>query len=215
METGINLYEHNATNNNILADDSTLVVSLHPNSDLQVLSATGPETVQAGSTAAVAYTIVNQGSVPATGRWRDSVYFSLDNILGNSDDILMFSTNNGSALGAGDVYQTISEAFTIPKRYQGPAYLLIKADADGAIDESPNEDNNVFQMPITITPYPKSDLVTSDVVSAVQAFDGAQLEVRFKVTNKGVGASDVSNWTDSIWLTTDRKRPHPNKATYY
>ncbi len=158
------------------------------------------------------FTVINQGSVAATGQWTDSVYLSLDNVLGNADDVLMISTTNGAALGSGEEYATVTDTFTIPKRYQGPAYLLIKADANDAVDEAPNEDNNIYEIPITITPFPKADLVTSDVVSATQAFDGTQIEVRFQVSNQGIGPTDATSWTDSVWLTTDRKRPHPAKG---
>ena len=53
---------------------------------------------------------------------------------------------------------------------------------------------------------------TTIVVAPDQVFDGAQIQVRWRVTNLGVGETDHEGWTDTVWLTRSRKRPHPDKG---
>src|SRR5262249_48648783 len=49
-----------------------------------------------------------------------------------------------------------------------------------------------------------------DVVAADQAVAGAQVQVRYTVTNLGSGATTGDTWTDAVWLTRDKIRPHPS-----
>ncbi|WP_404783509.1 putative Ig domain-containing protein [Altericista sp. CCNU0014] len=201
------LFENGATSNNTTIDDQTLLVSFPPRADLQVQTVEAPSTVSAGGTVSVKFTIINQGSVAtATPNWQDSVYLSLDNVI-SSDDVLLGSLINGSALASGQSYQSETDALVVPRRFRGPVFLLVNADSGNRVDESPQEGNNVLAVPLNVTPLPPSDLVTSDVVAPNQAFDGSRIEVRYKVTNKGIGESDRDSWTDTIWLTRNPDRP--------
>ena len=61
----------------------------------------------------------------------------------------MATIENGSALAAhgeevGDSYKTEAVPFVIPKDYQGPAFLIVVDDADGRVQEYPNDNNNTF-----------------------------------------------------------------------
>jgi hypothetical protein len=84
----------------------------------------------------------------------------------------------------------------------------VQTDAGGALDEYPNDGNNVAKLPLYVEPVPLSDLVTTNVVAPVQAIQGAEVEVRFTVTNRGAGTTAGDKWTDTIWLTADRTRPN-------
>src|SRR6185295_18710922 len=79
------------------------------------------------------------------------------------------------------------------------------------VDEYPN-DNNVYAARFYVKPVPLSDLVTDSVVAPSQGVYGSNIEVRYEVTNRGSAATDVTTWTDSIWLTKDRTRPSPSKG---
>ena len=52
-------------------------------------------------------------------------------------------------------------------------------------------------------------MVVSDPVAPAQAIEGTSVEVRYTVTNLGVGETDVDAWTETVWLCRDRNRPHP------
>ena len=54
----------------------------------------------------------------------------------------------------------------------------------------------------------------SDIVAPVQAVEGATVEVRYTVTNLGPGETPIEQWTDTIWLTQDKNRPHPGQGDY-
>jgi hypothetical protein len=100
--TGKSVFEFgNAANNDSLDDDQVLAIGLKPRPDLQVSSATIPDRVSAGGTAAVRFTVINQGTVATNvPHWKDNVYLSLDNKL-TGDDILVGSYDNGAALDPG------------------------------------------------------------------------------------------------------------------
>ena len=107
------LYEHGQTDNNTLLDDQAIVVSLTPRPDLQVQSITAPDSVPAGGTGSFEFVVINQGTVPANGRWQDRVYLSVDNVH-SSDDFLLGTYDNGSALLPGETYRTETAAFPSP-----------------------------------------------------------------------------------------------------
>ncbi|MBM3524338.1 MAG: hypothetical protein FJX57_15395, partial [Alphaproteobacteria bacterium] len=158
--------------------------------------------------ASISFTVINQGPVEAKGTWTDRVYLSLDDKI-TSDDILVSSLTNVSALDNGEEYTQVSATFKIPVRFRGTVYALAIADAGGGIDEWPNENNNIFRQPIFVNPWPFADMVVSDVVVPALAFEGDTVEVRYTVTNLGSGPTDIGAWTEQIWLTIDRNRPHP------
>ncbi|MGA2068563.1 MAG: CARDB domain-containing protein, partial [Thermoguttaceae bacterium] len=204
------LFENGATNNT-LADPNTLTLSLPANPDLQVQSVTAPSQAQAGGTVSLDFTVINQGTVPATGQWTDDVYLSLDGLI-DSGATLLGSYGNQSALGPGANYQTEAGNLLIPLRDSGPAYLIVETNAGNTINTYPDVNDNTFVSPLSITPLPPADLVTSAVAAPDQAIDGSTVSVQYTVSNLGLAPTDVSNWTDTIWLTVDPKRPNPSKG---
>ncbi len=203
------LYEHGATDNNTTVDKEILQINLPLRPDLQVESLEAPLTVSAGGTISGKFTIINRGDVSTTTpNWEDRVYLSLDDQL-SSDDILLGSFTNGSALASGDRYPTIFENAIIPRYFRGSAFLIVHTDAHRQVDEYPQEANNTKPFEIQIESLPPADLVTSDVVAPDQAFDGSTIKVTYTITNKGIGETDHDSWSETIWLTKDKNRPSP------
>src|SRR5207253_6345191 len=126
--------------------------------------------------------------------------------------LLIGSYGNGAALGHLETYPTVTGNLVIPRVYSGRVYLLVRTNADGAVNEFPNGDNNTYVQPLDVIALPPADLVTSAVVAPDQIFSGAQIEVRFHVANLGSGTTDRDGWTDTVWLTHDRTRPDPRPA---
>src|SRR5262249_30362454 len=163
-----------------------------------------------GGTASINFTIINQGIVPtSTPHWSDKVYLSLDNEV-TPDDILLGTFQNGSALAPNESYSTNTGPVTIPIRFRGDAYLIVVADNEDKVDEYPNDSNNTRAFKFHVDPKPLADLVTGGVVVPTQAVEGAQIQVRYTVTNLGSDTTNVDTWHDTIWLTTDRTRPTPS-----
>jgi hypothetical protein len=65
---------------------------------------------------------------------------------------------------------------------------------------------------VNVVPLPPADLVVSAVVAPVEVFDGATIEVRYRVTNLGAGETDQDGWIDTVWLTRDKNHPAPGTA---
>ena len=206
------LYEHGADDNNTRVDDTAIPITVRPRPDLQISDFVAPDAVDPGQTVAVDFTVINQGTVATTRpNWQDRVYLSLDPEI-SSDDVLIASTTNQSALEPGQEYRTITESAVVPLRFRGTVYLIVQADAGGEMEEWPNDGNNTFFRELYVTPQPLPDLVTGDVVAPVQAVEGATVEVRYTVSNLGPGETPVANWTDTVWLTRDKNRPHPGQG---
>ena len=72
-----------------------------------------------------------------------------------------------------------------------------------------NEANNYAVKEVFVDAQPLADLVTSNVAVPSQAVYGAEITVRFTVTNKGSAATNRSGWTDTVWLSKDATRPSP------
>ncbi|WP_048324300.1 CARDB domain-containing protein, partial [Crocosphaera watsonii] len=201
------LYEHNATANNTTIDNELLTIGLPPRPDLQVQDIITPDTVSAGGNITVEFIVLNQGEVATNSpKWQDKVYLSLDGEL-SSDDIIIGTLENGSALGSKESYRSISEPLTIPRYFRNNAYIIVETDSNNVINEYPQEENNTLVKQININSIPPADLVTSNVISPDQVFEGNEIEVRFTVTNKGIGETDRDSWTDTVWLTRDPQRP--------
>ncbi|MGX9354808.1 putative Ig domain-containing protein [Roseobacteraceae bacterium S113] len=210
---GETVFEHtNEGDNESTNITAQILVERLPRPDLQVFEIESGERYSAGATGALTYTVINQGPVATeTPNWIDRVYLSLDEKV-TSDDIRLASLQNEAALGTGERYRSGEVTFTIPKRFRGTVYLLVETDAGNAVGEWPNETNNVGVQEIFIDPIPFADLVLDNVVTPPQAFEGNSVTVTYTVTNRGAGATDIGNWAEQIWLTTDKNRPHPNQG---
>ncbi|HHX88190.1 MAG TPA: LEPR-XLL domain-containing protein, partial [Paracoccus sp.] len=207
-ESGTLFEDGAAAQNNLGMSSDVLTIAPLPRPNLQVAEIVATDGVAAGGTVSAEYEIINQGSVTASGNWVDRVYLSLDPFL-SPDDLLLGSFQNISALAPGERYSAITGPLVVPLRFGGPAYIIVSTDALSQIDEFPNEGDNIAATQIQITPAPKPDLLVERVIAPVQAVAGAQVEVRFTVTNAGLNPTFVSNWTDSIWLARDPRRPSP------
>ena len=165
--------------------------------------------VTAGTVIDVEYTVTNLGCAPTpTGgsRWQDAVYLSLDNKLGG--DILLGRLDNGWVLDIGQAYRSAA-VFTLPQGVAGNVFILVQADDRRQVDEFPDDGNNTFAIPLSVdaVPVPPPDLVVSSVAGPTEAFDGASINVRFKVENLGAGRTRPNSWSEQIWLTHDVTRP--------
>jgi hypothetical protein len=190
----------------------SILVSVLPRPDLQVSASSARERVAAGGTASVEFTVINQGNRGTTvPNWTDRVYLSLDDKV-TSDDILVATHQNGSALLPLEEYRTVSSTFDIPKRFRGTVYVIVSSDHGNAVDEWPNDANNIKLHELYVEPLPFADLVVSEVTAPAQAFEGNEVTVRYTVTNLGSGPTDLGRWTEQVWLTRDKNRPHPGQG---
>ncbi len=201
-------WEGTNTNNNVTTDFNPLTITLPSHPDLQVESITpAAGHFQAGGTLGLQFRVINQGPVATTTpHWTDGVYLSLDSTL-SPDDLLLATIGNQSALQPGQDYLSTLSSVLVPKDKSGPYYLIVKADVNNDVDEFPNESNNaLIAAPITIDPLQPSDLVVSNVIVPSQAIAGSTVQVTYTVTNLGLGNTDLSAWTDGVWLASDKSK---------
>lgn len=209
---GDTVYEHTNEDDNESSGDLQITISRLPRPDLQIAGFVTGDTYTSGATGSLRWTVINQGPVATTvPNWTDTVYLSLDDKI-TSDDIVLGTFQNESALESGEQYLSREATFRIPERFRGTAFLLVKTDSGNAMEEWPNENNNVGVQEINITPIPFADLVVHDVVTETQAFEGTSVNLTYSITNRGAGATNIGSWAEQIWLTRDKNRPHPNQG---
>src|SRR5262249_2661872 len=61
---------------------------------------------------------------------------------------------------------------------------------------------------IDVMPIPYADLVVPSVTVPGPAFSGQSLAVSWRVENRGIGLTNQSNWSDSLWLASDAAGTH-------
>ncbi|MCA9171652.1 MAG: hypothetical protein KDB23_28490, partial [Planctomycetales bacterium] len=165
-----NLIETDELNNELQSDPFEM--QLRPRPDLAVTEIVAPTRIDAGKIIDVNFTVKNISLTPTpTGgsRWVDRVYISFDRQWGG--DYYLGELQNARALGALEEYTSFGQ-FQLPQALAGEEiYVLVVADGGRAVDEFPNEANNVFWSRISIDaePVPPPDLVTEQVFGPLDA----------------------------------------------
>ena len=75
----------------------------------------------------VSWSVTNQGQVDTTESWNDEVVFSLDNIIGNGDDLVVGTVRHSGKLQPGEDYSR-SVTVNVPIRNAGRYYLGVQSD---------------------------------------------------------------------------------------
>ncbi|NES21052.1 MAG: hypothetical protein F6K41_19500, partial [Symploca sp. SIO3E6] len=180
-------------NNNVVSKYIT-VNSAKP--DLIIKNQLAASSVTAGSTLKITYSLKNQGSANASANYTkfylstDATYSSNDIQLG-SDYISSVSTGITKIR---DKYLSISSNIAA-----GNYYLLWRADANGNVSES-NENNNVVSKYITVNSA-KPDLIIKNQLAASSVTAGSTLKITYSLKNQG-SANASANYT-KFYLSTD------------
>src|SRR3546814_17340024 len=88
------------------------------------------------------------------------LWLSLDDKL-TSDDILVSTLQNPSALGSLEEYGSESGTFTVPKRFRGTVYILVATDSGNRNDEWKNDNvqSNIVVNEIHVDTHPFANTV--------------------------------------------------------
>ena len=194
--------ELNEANN--LLRSAAFNVSLTPPPDLQVTDAQAPSQAFSGQNATLSWTVTNNGAGPtANAFWSDAVYLSTDNVLDETDQLLLNSFHGG-VLAAGGSYVT-TRTIPLPIGVTGDLFLLVKSDVNDVVFEHANEGNNVgfdtVATHINLSPPPDLEVTELEVPQSAEA--GRPLTISYHFTNFGAGATPNSSWTDAFYLSTD------------
>ncbi len=126
--------------NNTAYDSGFTQVSLAPPADLVVGDITIPANGIPGQSATLTYTVNNQGSNPALGSWRDSVYLSTDDVWDIGDVLFGSVQHNGPVAGGSSYTENVSAA--LPGLTPGSYRVIVRSDILNTVAES-NEGNNL------------------------------------------------------------------------
>ena len=211
---GSSFYDINPAANT--ASSAVFPVQLTPSPDLQVTAITVPPTATDGQQATFSWTVTNNGTGATNSpTWEDTVYLSRDQTL-SSDDILIGTANNPSALAPGESY-TQSLTANIPGNPTGPFFVIVAADSNDGQAEYPfNNDNvtassavvEVQALPapgflqvsqVSVSPSPPSTIHGGDFLTVnwtVQNTGGSPVEAGTPVGNASQNA-----WIDGVFLS--------------
>jgi len=154
--------------------------------------ATNPTNGPAGSSAAVSFTIKNQGGSVA-GSSMTNIRISNSSANVTTSDPLLASISTPS-IGAGGTFP-INQSVTIPLSLgTGTKYIWVILDVNSSAGQgSTNELNDKSNVPFVITVPPAPDLVTQNlVVNPSSGFAGSPATVSFTIKNQGNGSAGSS-----------------------
>ncbi|MBO3704008.1 MAG: hypothetical protein J5W83_15990, partial [Candidatus Accumulibacter sp.] len=123
------LREFGGERNNALAAAQPLLIEIPPPADLVVTQVVVPASASVGDTLRIDFSVANQSSNPAWGRWTDAVYLSADNqwdlgdlLLGKVDHV-----SDPAGLAANGSYDGTLTA-TLPPLKEGNWRLIVRPD---------------------------------------------------------------------------------------
>jgi hypothetical protein len=174
-----------------------------PLPDLDVTSIDSVGLAKPGEQINVSWSVTNAGQGVAPGDWRDSVYLSSDQVLDDSD-VLLVSVDSGEAAPL-DPLSTYDRTASIGVPAQtafGDYYVIVAADDATMLPET-SETNNTAATPISVS---AADLVVSEAGPALATAGdikvGQDFSIEWTVRNDGPIEARESR-VDRIWLSSD------------
>lgn len=166
--------------------------------------------VPASSEPNVAYTLtwdvrnVGQFSAPAS---TTQVFFSNDNVAGNSDDLFFASVSTAAIAAGGVISQSRSvNILTTPLRPDGTSFFYVKADTSNTVPEGTTTgtgetNNTTFQPTQFVYRVPDMQVTASSVAADVDT--DTAFPLTWTTTNAGNKAT-TANLVDRVYLSTDQ-----------
>lgn len=200
-----NVFEDTGETGNTVVSAASMNVILDDFPNLVVDSVTAPPTAFTGQQIQVDWFTHNVGTGATSGaQWWDSIYLSPDPTFDNTDSFLT-QIPNTSYLNAGESYHG-STLLTLPRELEGPYYLIVYTDRYNSLYELNRDNDNSTAsavMHIDLTPPP--DLQVTSVRPPTQMFSGQTAQVRWTVTNTGLGdvPANQGAWYDQVYISQD------------
>lgn len=168
--------------------------------DIQVQSVTPPIEVESDTAFDLAWTTKNFG-LRTAGAMNERVYFSTDQIV-NGNDVEIGSFALAQSLAPDQSIDRI-QSVLIPTNSitaTGDYYVYVKTDADGAVNEGGNENNNVTFHTIRVRRLLRPDLQVTNITAPATAFFGQEIQVQWTTANNGSGPTNTPNWQDDLYI---------------
>ncbi len=154
-----------------------------------VVSAVNPPSgsgILSGRDIVYSFTVGNIGNAATVAaNWMDRAVMSLDQVLGNADDIPLGIFPHAGLLNVGGSYD-VNQTFRLPDGVSGDFYLLVQTDAGNAVNEYLFKGDNITvssnSFRVDVAPYP--DVVVENLdVSGPDA--GHKYTITWNTANRG------------------------------
>ncbi|MFT5526538.1 MAG: hypothetical protein ACI9HK_004515, partial [Pirellulaceae bacterium] len=204
VNTSNTIFEGSQSNNNDLLDDQTLTIEFEPLVNLQVTEIIAPSQVFTEQTTTLDWVVTNTGDrATSAPSWTDQVWLSQDNVVDPVADRFLGSAANLSYLAPGESYRIENFEVFIPHGINGNWYFLVTTDSDQRVREFDAEDDNNAIQPTLVELTPTPDLQVTSVEAPELRISGESMSISYTVTNRGLGDTLVSRWTDRVFVSTD------------
>lgn len=177
--------ELNEANNSLIG----LAVSVVPSPpDLIVENVVSSTPVERGNVYSVSLDVVNAGEGITTGAFQVSLFMTVDDSVGNSDDVRVGNVTVTDILDSGD-RKALTLSITIPSLQDIGTYKLFALADVGSIETESDEANNAAfsGVPIDVVPSPPDLLFVTDPAGKERVFRGVVDTVNVQIRNQGVG----------------------------
>ncbi|HDQ46328.1 MAG TPA: T9SS type A sorting domain-containing protein, partial [bacterium] len=146
-----------------------------------------PTELTVGDNISVSLTARNQGQIAADAHDSD-IYLSKDLILDPATDIFLTRLNFTSSILAGNT-ATRSRTLPLPNVPEGTYYVGAIIDPDNTVDESNEENNNIWGQWITVRNNLPDLICTAVTFPTTDLSAGSQVAVSVTVKNQGATAA--------------------------
>jgi hypothetical protein len=204
VDAGNAVLDYTRTNNVRAASPPIVIAPVPPlvPADLSVTSVGAPSLVVAGTTAAISWTVANQGAgTTSASNWVDSVYLTQNPTLNLATDIHLADLPHTGVLAGGGSY-TASQLFNLTYCALGLYYVVVVTDSGHQVYEAGALGNNATSSLQQLWIYPSQaariEVAAVNPPSSAQA--GSPLAVSWTVHNLANAATN-SPWYDAVYLS--------------
>ncbi len=183
--------------NNVLVSASSINVALRP-PDVVVTTVATAESVQAGQSLSVNWTVSNQGiGDTIMGTWSDSIYASVDDQIGN--DLLLGQFTHYGRLFPGESYDRVGTV-AVPLNLGGNVNVYVQTDVSNQVAEFDGESNNVSALAPVNVIRETADLQITPTDFAIES---GRIRVGWQVQNVGSNRANSNYWYDAVYLSVN------------
>lgn len=209
-------FKETSSSNNISTAAATLVSSAVAN-DLVVAGVQIADTIFSIYPGLIKYSVQNNGAGTTAGTWKDSIFISCSPVYSAATSYFIATRNHAAVITNGQSYSdsfyvNIPYSYTInncfPASGINTAYFFVKTNANNAVFEGSNGNNNVTGSGSRILINPLVDHIVTTVTAADTATVGRPYAVNWTVKNIGYnpGQSNYGYngiWNDGVYFSTD------------
>lgn len=196
--------ESNESDNDIKFSEPPMDVQLTPPPDLQVNGVVVPNIpVFSSRSYPISWEVVNNGTNPTeTDEWYDRIYLTTSPELNPNGATILADVRHRGIIDAGNTYTGTTE-ITLPQGIDGDFYIFVHSDIRNQVFEHFDEDNNIGRSDtLNVVLLPPPDLAVNEIQVQDTVNSNERVDISWEVQNIGAGDTEVSRWSDAIYLSS-------------